>query len=194
MRTKAAVERSDVAVLVIDGTEGVTAQDTHIASIAIDAGRGLIIGINKIDLWEDPAERREWAERQLYGRVKFVPWAMIAFISALTGKGIPQLLELAVAAREARRRRVGTGELNTLLKKAVQTHIPPMVKGKRFKLFYATQPSIDPPTFVLFVNDPAILHFSYKRYLERVLREAYDFEGTAIRLVFRARSEDDANP
>jgi GTPase len=189
MRTTAAVERCDVAVLVVDGTEGVTAQDTHIAGIALKNYAGLIIAVNKTDLWEDQEARREWAERQMRGRVQFAPWAMVTFISALERRGLSELLNLAVAAREARRRRVPTPELNALLKKAVQEHIPPVVHSKRFKLLYATQPSTEPPTFVLFVNDPKLVHFSYRRYLERVLREAYDFEGTAIKLVLKARGE-----
>ena len=192
MRSTDAVDRCHVAVLVIDGDVGVTAQDTHIAGIALKASRALVIAVNKIDLWEDAEERHAWAERQMRIRIQFVPWALVGFISALEGRGLSELLQLAVAAREARRRRVPTGELNSVLSRAVRNHTPPLVRNKRFKLFYATQASIDPPTFILFVNDPEIVHFSYRRYLERALREAYDFEGTAIRLVFRARSEDDA--
>lgn len=192
MRSTDAVDRCHVAVLVIDGDAGVTAQDTHIAGIALKASRALVIAVNKIDLWQDADERRAWAERQMRSRIQFVPWALVGFISALEGRGLSELLQLAVAAREARRRRVPTGELNSVLARAVRNHAPPLVRNKRFKLFYATQASIDPPTFILFVNDPEIVHFSYRRYLERALREAYDFEGTAIRLVFRARSEDDA--
>jgi GTP-binding protein len=192
MRAMAAVERCDVAVLVVDGTVGVTSQDTHIAGIAIEALKGLIVAVNKIDLWEDQAERREWAERQMKGRLQFVPWALVTFISAMEGKGLDRLLELAGHVREARRRRVQTPELNALLTKAMREHVPPLVHNRRFKLFYATQAAIDPPTFVLFVNDPALVHFSYRRYLERAIREAYDFDGTAIKLVFRARSGDDS--
>ena len=192
MRTRTAVDRCDVAVLVIDGVDGVTAQDTHIAGLAIEANKGLIIAVNKIDLWDDPTERREWAERQMRGKVQFVPWAMVAFVSALERQGLPKLLTLAAEAREARRLRVGTGELNSLLKRAVTDHVAPMVHGKRLKLYYATQANIDPPTFILFVNDPKIVHFSYRRYLERAIREAYDFEGTAIKVVLRTRTEDDA--
>jgi GTP-binding protein len=128
------------------------------------------------------------------GRVSFVPWAMVTFISALERKGLPVLLQLAKQAHEARRRRVPTPELNSLMKRATQTHVAPVVHSKRLKLLYATQAGIEPPTFVLFVNDPAIVHFSYRRYLERVLREKFDFEGTAIRLVLRGRAEDDAGP
>lgn len=189
MRTRQAVERADVAVLVVDGTVGVTAQDTHIASIALEAHTGLIIAVNKTDLWEDRAERMEWANRQMKGRIAFVPWAMVAFISAMSGRGLPELLSLAVQAREARRRRIPTGELNSVLRAAFRKHGPAVVRHKRLKLFYATQASIEPPTFILFVNDPAIVHFSYRRYLERSIRESLDFEGTAIQLIFKSRSE-----
>ncbi len=192
MRARAAVERCDVAVLVVDGTEGVTAQDTHIAGLVVEEVKGLVIAVNKIDLWEDPEERRNWSERQMRSRVRFLPWAMVTLISALDGKGLPALLKAAVEAREARRRRVPTPELNAALKKALQTHVPPLVHNKRVRLYYATQADIDPPTFILFVNDPKIIHFSYRRFLEKAIRGIADFEGTAIKLVFRARSEDDS--
>lgn len=192
MRSTDAVDRCHVAVLVVDGDVGVTAQDTHIAGLALKASRALVIAVNKIDLWEDAEERRAWAERQMRSRIQFVPWALVSFISALEGRGLEQLLENCALAREARRRRVPTGELNSVLSRAIRNHMPPLVRNKRFKLFFATQASIDPPTFILFVNDPELPHFSYRRYLERALREAYDFEGSAIRLVFRPRSEDDA--
>jgi GTP-binding protein len=192
MRTRQAVERADVAVLVVDGTVGVTAQDTHIAGIALEAQTGLIIAVNKTDLWEDRAERLEWAKRQMKGRVAFAPWAMVTFTSALSGRGLPELLKLAVESRDARRRRISTGELNTVLRTAFRKHGPAVVRHKRLKLLYATQASIEPPTFVLFVNDPAIVHFSYRRYLERAIRESLDFEGTAIELTFRSRMEPEA--
>jgi GTP-binding protein len=191
LRTTKAVERCDVAVLVVDGTEGVTAQDTHIAGIAVEHAKGLVIAVNKIDLWDDPAERKAWAERQMRSRIRFVPWALYTFVSALERRGLSELLSLVQAAREARRRRIPTPELNAILAKAVRDHVPPVVHNRRFKLFYATQAGIDPPTFVLFVNDPELVHFSYRRYLERAIREAADFQGTAIKLVFRARSGED---
>ncbi|MBI2765667.1 MAG: ribosome biogenesis GTPase Der [Chloroflexi bacterium] len=192
MRMTAAVERCDVAVLVVDGTEGVTSQDTHIAGLAMEHLKGLVIAVNKTDLWEDPEAQREWAERQMRTRVQFVPWAMVAYISALERTGLDQLLEVCAQAREARRRRMSTPDLNATLTKALREHMPPLVHNKRFKLYYATQASVDPPTFVLFVNDPALVHFSYRRYLERALREAQDFEGTSIKLVFRGRTEENA--
>jgi len=193
MRTTTAVDRADVAVLVVDGTAGVTSQDTHIAGIAIEMHKALVIAVNKIDLWEDAEERQNWSERQMRTRLQFVPWAIVTFISAAEGTGLTTLLAMSATAREARRRRIPTPELNALLTKALREHVPPLVRNKRFKLFYATQASIDPPTFVLFVNDPALVHFSYRRYLERSIRQAYDYEGTAIKLVFRARSEDDSH-
>ena len=193
MRTTTALDRADVAVLVIDGTAGVTSQDTHIAGIAIEMHKALVIAVNKIDLWEDAEERQNWSERQMRTRLQFVPWAIVTFISAAEGTGLSTLLKMAATAREARRLRIPTPELNALLTKALRDHVPPLVRNKRFKLFYATEASIDPPTFVLFVNDPALVHFSYRRYLERRIREAYDYEGTAIKLVFRARSEDDSH-
>ncbi len=191
MRTTAAVERCDVAIVVVDGEEGITAQDSHVAGIAMDNNTGIIVAVNKIDLWEDEEEQRNWIERQMRGRLQFMPWAMVTFISALERRGLPKLLELAAEAREARRRRVGTGELNALLRRAMASHVPPVVHSKRLKLYYATQGSIDPPTFILFVNDPQIVHFSYRRYLEKAIRTTYDFEGTAIKVVLKARSEDD---
>jgi GTP-binding protein len=115
----------------------------------------------------------------------------VTFISAKEARGTSELLKLAQDAREARRTRLSTAELNSALKRAIREHVPPLVQNKRFKLLYATQAGIDPPTFIMFVNDPKLVHFSYRRYLERRLREAADFEGTAIKLVFRARSEDD---
>jgi len=192
MRTTSAVERCDVAVLVVDGTEGVTSQDMHIAGIPMEHLRGLVIAVNKTDLWDDPDTRRAWADAQMRGRVRFAPWALVAYISALEQKGTGELLRLVQVAREARRRRLSTAELNAILNRAIREHVPPLVRNKRFKLLYATQAGIDPPSFILFVNDPKLVHFSYRRYLERSIREAADFEGTAIKLVFRPRAEDDS--
>src|SRR3970282_3028941 len=151
----------------------------------------IIVAENRVAGGGEPAPRRDWAERQMRGRVQFAPWAIVTYISASERGGLPQLLKLAAEVREARRRRVPTPALNAVLKKAVQEHVPPVVHSKRVKLLYATQAGIEPPTFILFVNDPKIVHFSYRRYLERVIRENYDFEGTAIKLVLKSRSEGD---
>ena len=193
LRTRSAVARADVTVVVIDGAEGPTAQDTHVAGIALEAATGLVIAVNKVDLWGEEFERRrERTLRALQERFSFAPWALVAFVSALESRNIDELLRLAAEARAARRRRVPTAELNATLREAWRRHSPPVVHHKRLKLFYATQAGIDPPTFVLFVNDPDLVHFSYRRYLERAIRNAYDFEGTAIRLRFRARGDDGA--
>jgi GTPase len=190
-RARQAIERCDVAILVVDGTEGVTSQDTHIAGMAIEAYKGLVVAVNKVDLWEDPEAKRDWLNRQMRGRLQFLPYALITFISALNQRGLGEMLKLAVQAREARRRRIATPALNSMFRKAMATHHAPVVHSKRLKLYYATQAGIDPPTFILFVNDPKIIHFSYRRFLERSLREAFDFEGTAVKMVLKSRSEDD---
>jgi GTPase len=190
-RARQAIERCDVAILVVDGTEGVTSQDTHIAGMAIEAYKGLVVAVNKIDLWDDPEAKRDWINRQMRGRLQFLPYALVTFISALNQRGLGEMLKLTVQAREARRRRVPTPQLNAMFRKAMATHHAPVVHNKRLKLFYATQAGIDPPTFILFVNDPKIIHFSYRRFLERSLREAFDFEGTAVKVIFKSRSEDE---
>lgn len=194
LRATAALARCDVAVLLIDGAEGLTAQDAHVAGLAREAAAGMVVAVNKTDLWEDADGERARALAALRERLAFLPWALFAFVSAAEGKGLGDLLALAAEAREARRRRIPTGELNAVLRKALREHSPPVVRNRRLKLRYATQPSVDPPAFVVFVNDPKLLHFSYRRYLERRLREACDFEGTAIRLVFRASKAEDAAP
>ena len=191
LRATAALARCDVAVLLIDGSQGVTAQDTHIAGLAREAAAGLVIAVNKTDLWEAPEEDRARLLRALRARFRFLPWALFTFLSAEEGAGLPDLLRLVAEAREARRRRIPTGELNGVFRRALRDHAPPVVRNKRLKIRFATQPSVDPPTFVVFVNDPKLVHFSYRRYLERRLREAHDFEGAAIRFAFRGSSEED---
>ncbi|MQA00105.1 MAG: ribosome biogenesis GTPase Der [Dehalococcoidia bacterium] len=188
-RAERAVDRCDVAVLVIDQTEPLTAQDTHIAGYVREQGKGLVLVVNKWDLAEDRSERDSYAAR-IDQRYKFVPWAPVMFTSAVTREGVRDLLELTVHVHDVRQRRVQTSELNRVVQRAVADHGPPTVRHKRLKVMYATQAEIEPPTFILFVNDPNIVHFSYERFLENRIREAFDFEGTAIRIVFRRRSED----
>jgi GTP-binding protein len=184
-----AVTRADVVFLVIDQGEATVAQDTHIAGMVSEAGKGLIIVVNKWDLAEYPDERHTFA-RRLDVRYKFVPWAPVQFTSALRGDGVQDLLELAVHVDQVRRRRVQTSELNLTIQRAMSDHGPSAVHGRRLKVMYVTQAETEPPTFVFFVNDPELLHFSYRRYLENRIREAFGFEGTAIRMRFRRRSED----
>lgn len=184
-----AVSRADVVFLVIDQGEATAAQDTHIAGTVTEAGKGLIIVVNKWDLAEFPDERHSFA-RRLDVRYKFVPWAPVQFTSALRGEGVQDLLELAMHIDAVRRRRIQTSELNLTIQRAIADHGPSAVHGRRLKVVYVTQAETEPPTFVFFVNDPELLHFSYRRYLENRIREAFGFEGTAIRMRFRRRSED----
>ncbi len=190
LRATTALARCDVAVLLVDGSQGIAAQDTHIAGLAQDASTGIVVAVNKTDLWESPEEDRLRLLAAMRERFRFLPWAMFTFVSAEKAAGLPDLLRLAAEAREARRRRVTTGELNGIFRRALRDHAPPVIHSKRLKIRFATQPSVDPPLFVLFVNDPKLVHFSYRRYLERCLREAHDFEGTAIRLAFRGGNEE----
>ena len=188
-RAEQAVERADVVVLVIDQGEPLAAQDTHIAGYALDRGKGIILAVNKWDLAEDRGARHEFAQT-IDTRYDFMSWAPIQFTSAKTGEGIRDLLELVSHVAETRRRRVPTSELNRVVHQAMAEHGPPTVRNQRLKVLYVTQAAVSPPTFVFFVNDPEIIHFSYQRFLENRIRAAFDFAGTAVKLVFRARSAD----
>ena len=188
-RAEHAIDRADVIVLVIDQAEARAAQDTHIAGYVERQSKGLVLAVNKWDLAAAPEERHAFA-RSIDHRYRFVPWAPVLFTSAVTGEGVRELLEMAVHIGEVRQRRVQTSELNLVMQRALAEHAPPTVGHRRLKLMYVTEAEISPPTFVFFVNDPALIHFSYRRYLENRLRKAFDFEGTAIRLLFRRRSED----
>jgi GTPase len=188
MRALTALSRADVAVLVIDAVEGLTSQDAHVAGYAVDEGKGLVVAVNKWDLVEDKTDRTfdqyvEWIRSD----APFLDFAPVVSISAKTGQRVGRVLELAVDIWAERRKRVPTGELNRLLMAATDRTPPPMVRGRRPKLFYATQAAIAPPTFVFFASDASAVHFSYRRYLENRLRESFGFDGTPIRLVFRDR-------
>lgn len=189
-RAQAALERADVALALMDATEPGAAQDTHIIGQAEDAHVGLIIVVNKADLLPPGEDVREELRRVLRYRTRFVPWAPILFISAKERQGLDAMLDAVLAVGEQRERRVSTGELNQLLRRAITAHQPPSVNGRRIKLLYATQAEVKPPTFVFFVNDASLLHFGYRRYLENKIREAFGFSGTAIRLIFKSRSEE----
>jgi GTP-binding protein len=188
-RAERAIDRSDIVFLVLDQTELLTAQDTHIAGYVHERARGLVLVVNKWDLTENRDERPEFA-RLVDHRYRFVPWAPVTFTSAITGEGVRDLLELGAHSAEVRKRRVQTSELNRVIQKALVQHGPPTIHHRRLKVMYSTQAETSPPTFVLFVNDPALVHFSYRRYLENQIRDAFDFEGTGIQIVFRKRSED----
>ena len=188
LRSLKAIARADVAVLVIDAVEGLTAQDAHVAGYVVEEGRGLVIAVNKWDLVEDKTDRTfdqytEWIRNE----VPFLEFAPIVSISAKTGQRVGRVLELAIDIWGERRKRVPTGELNRVIRAAAERQAPPVVKGRRPKIFYGTQAGVAPPTFVFFANDAALVHFSYRRYLENRLREEFGFDGTPIRLVFRDR-------
>jgi ribosome-associated GTPase EngA len=189
LRALSALSRADVAVLVIDAVEGLTSQDAHVAGYAVEEGKGLVIAVNKWDLVADKTDRTfdqytEWIRNE----VPFIDFAPIVSISAKTGQRVERVLELAIDIWAERRKRVSTGALNRLLLAATERTPPPPVRGKRPKLFYATQAAIAPPTFVFFASDASAVHFSYRRYLENRLRETFSFDGTPIRLIFRDRA------
>ena len=193
MRARRALDRAQVALCLFDLSEGFTAQDSHVIGFALDSFRGVVVVANKWDLVEDAEWTQEDWERRLRWKLKFASWISVRFISAVTGAGIPELLAEAVRVGEQRMRRVETGALNQAVRKAVAQKPPPTPsKNKRIKLLYVTQAEVDPPVFVFFLNDASAVHFSYRRYMENVIRRTFGFDGTAIRLVFRGRGDEQA--
>jgi len=190
LRAQEAIDRSDVTLLVIDASEGITAQDTHIAGYVAEAAKGLVVAINKWDLMPPDDDARKAFVRTAQTRLRFVPWVSLCLVSAKERTGVDELLAAGLAAGAAREQRVPTAELNATMRRALAAHGPPSVRGRRLKLLYITQAAVRPPTFVFFVNDAALLHFSYRRYLENFIRRSFGFEGTALRLIFRSRSEE----
>ncbi|NLF21087.1 MAG: ribosome biogenesis GTPase Der [Clostridiaceae bacterium] len=192
MRATAAIEKANVCVLLIDGAEGVSEQDTKIAGLAHNAGKGIVICVNKWDLpAEEKAETAEEMKRQVQETFAFMPYAEILFISAKTGKKVDQLFATIVEVAQNCRKRIPTGRLNDLIGEAQQMLQAPGYKGRRLKISYATQVSVEPPTFILFVNSVDLLHFSYERYLENQLRRAFGFGGTSIRFILREKGKKD---
>lgn len=189
IRTVAAIERSDVVILMIDATEGVTEQDAKIAGIAHDRGRGLIIAVNKWDAIEKDNSTVKEFTKKVRDVLSFVPYAEIMFISALTGQRTQKIFEKLEIVIQNHAMRIQTGVLNEILMEAVAMQQPPSDKGKRLKLFYMTQVSTKPPTFVLFVNKKELMHFSYQRYIENRIRDTFGFLGTPIRILIRERKE-----
>lgn len=187
IRTVTAVERADVVLVVIDAEEGVTEQDAKIAGIAHERGKGIIVVVNK---W-DAIEKNDKTIYEYTSRIKmvlsFIPYAEYIFISAKTGQRLNKLFEIIDMIRQNQNMRVATGVLNEILMEAVALQQPPSDKGKRLKLYYMTQVAVKPPTFVLFVNDKELMHFSYTRYLENKIREAFGFKGTSLKFIVRER-------
>ena len=192
VRTVSAVERCDVAVLVIDATEGVTEQDAKIAGIAHERGKGMIIVVNKWDLVEKDNKTLNEFTKKIRDTLSFMPYAELLFVSAETGQRLPKLYEMIDVVIENHAMRVQTGVLNEIMAEAVALQQPPTDKGKRLRLFYITQASVKPPTFVIFVNDKELMHFSYTRYIENKIREAFGFQGTPLKFIIRERKENDA--
>lgn len=189
IRAKMAIERSDVCVIMIDATEGVTEQDTKVAGLAHEAGRACILAVNKWDAIEKDDKTMQEFRKKLDADFAFMSYAPQVFISAKTGMRIDKLFELIVSSNESAGRRIRTGMLNELLAQATTRVQPPSDKGKRLKIYYMTQASVKPPTFVFFCNNAQLFHFSYQRYLENRIRESFCLEGTPIRIIIRERGD-----
>ncbi len=190
IRAVTAVERADVCIIVIDATEGVTEQDAKIAGIAHERGKGIIIAVNKWDAIEKDDKTIYRHTEKIRQILSFMPYAEILFISAKSGQRLHKLFELIDVVIENNSMRVATGVLNEIVAEAVAMQQPPSDKGKRLKIYYITQVAVKPPTFVIFVNDKELMHFSYTRYLENRIRETFGFKGTALRFIIRERKEE----
>ena len=191
IRTVTAVERADIVVVVIDAKEGVTEQDAKIAGIAHDRGKGIIVAVNKWDAIEKNDKTIYQYTNKIRETLAFMPYAEFIFISAATGQRLPKLFDMIDMVRQNQNLRVATGVLNEIMTEAVAMQQPPSDKGKRLKIYYMTQVSVKPPTFVVFVNDKELMHFSYTRYLENQIRNAFGFKGTSLKFIIRERKEKD---
>ena len=191
IRAVTAVERADVCIIVIDATEGVTEQDAKIAGIAHDRGKGIIIAVNKWDAIEKDDKTIYRHTEKIRDILSFMPYAEIIFISAKSGQRLNKIFETIDVVIENNSMRVATGVLNEIVTEAVAMQQPPSDKGKRLRIYYTTQVSVKPPTFVIFVNDKQLMHFSYTRYLENRIRDTFGFRGTALRFIIRERKENE---
>ena len=189
IRAKMSIERSDVCVILIDATTGFTEQDSKIAGLAIEAGKACIIAVNKWDMIEKTDKTMVNYKKKLENNFSFMSYVPIIFISAKTGQRIEKLFELIINVSKASEMRISTGVLNEVLADAVSRVQPPTDKGKRLKIFYVTQVSTKPPTFVFFVNSEQLFHFSYQRYLENKIRETFSLQGTPIRFIIREKTD-----
>lgn len=188
LRALKAMDRAEVVLLLIDGTEGVTAQDEHIAGMALDKMLSVIVLVNKWDIVPKDAHTMPAYAEQVRERLKFLDYVPVLFISAKTGMRVNKVIPMALQVQEERLRRIPTGELNRIIRSALDTHAPPSKSGKRLRIYYATQVRSDPPTFLFHVNDPQLVHFTYERFLENRIREFHGFIGTPLRLSFRKRA------
>lgn len=190
LRAYRSIQRADVALLLIDANDGVTAQDAHIAGMIVDEKKSVIIVVNKWDAVEKDAFTINEFEKKVRQDLNFISYAPILYVSALTGKRIHQVLETAVLVQEERMRRIPTSELNRIIREALIRHAPASKQPRKLKIYYGSQVRVDPPTFLFHVNDPELVHLTYERYLENCIRQEYPFTGTPIRLSFRSRSGD----
>lgn len=189
IRTVTAVERADVVIIVIDATEGVTEQDAKIAGIAHDRGKGIIIAVNKWDAIEKDNQTVKKFTEKIRQILSFLPYAEIMFVSAVSGQRLIKLFDMVDTVIENQNLRIATGVLNEILTEAVALQQPPTDRGRRLKIFYMTQVAVKPPTFVLFVNDKELMHYSYTRYIENRIRDAFGFSGTSLKFIVRERKE-----
>ena len=192
LRALRAIKRADVALLLIDATDGVTAQDQHVAGFVLEEWASVVVVVNKWDAIEKDSHTMALYTQTVRSQLRFMDYVPVLFISALRGQRVDQVLPTALEVHEARFERLPTSELNRLVRDAVARHAPPSKAGKRLRIYYATQAAVDPPVFVFFVNDLRLVHFSYERYLENAIRELYPFPGTPLVLRFRPRGEREA--
>jgi len=188
IRTLRAIDRADVVLLVLDATEAVTSQDTHVASYIQQAAKGMIIIANKWDLIENK-DIAAW-NRLIKSQFKFASYAPILYTSAKSGQGVERIMPQVNQVYQERLKRLSTAKVNSVVQQAVASHNRPRIRNKQLKVFYATQAETNPPTFVFFTNDTRLIHFSYRRYLENKLRDAFGFTGTPLRMVFKTRGEE----
>jgi GTP-binding protein len=194
LRALKTLRRADVALLLIDAQDGVTAQDSHIAGMLIEESVGVVVLVNKWDLIEKDNYTLTQYEAKVRSDLNFMPYVPLLFISAETGQRVGKILPEVLAVNEARHQRISTADLNRIMRDALLAHPPPLKAGRVLKFFYATQVAVAPPTFVFFVNHPEYLHFGYERFLENRIRDVFPFPGTPIRLIFRGRSDDKRGP
>jgi GTP-binding protein len=187
LRAMRAIERADVALLVVDAESGITKQDAHIAGFILEAWKSVVVIVNKWDVIEKDTHTINEYTEHVRAALNFLDYVPILYISALTGQRVNKVLPTALQVQEERLARLTTGEINRVLQRAVTHHPPPSKAGRQLKILYGTQVRSDPPTFLIFVNDHKLVHFTYKRFLENQFRKAYGFLGTPIRLVFKSR-------
>jgi GTP-binding protein len=187
LRSMRSIDRADVALLLVDATEGVTAQDAHVAGHILERNKGVVVIVNKWDVVDKDTHTMVEYTRKIRNELKFLSYVPILFISALTKQRVSKVLPTALAVAAERRYRMSTSEVNQIVQSAYDRTTPPSKAGRSLRIYYATQAGIEPPTFVLFVNDPELVHFSYERYMENQIREHHPFTGTPIRIFFRAR-------